>query len=117
MLQFLPQQTKAKQNLFSSTPRISRSHIFFKMGVLNNLTIFSGKHLGWSLFLINLLEITCFSVNFATLFLEQPFYRMPPVDISARLQGLRLNFSHFIILSTPIAIGARNSNPSRVGSP
>ena len=68
-------------------------------------------------FLTNRLQITCFSVNIAPLFLEQPFYRKPPVDTSARLQGLRLIFSYFVILSTPIAIGARNSNSSRVGSP
>ena len=54
--------------------RSSRSQIFFKVGVLTNSVIFTGKHLGWNLFLTNLQAfipatllkrgyITCFSVN------------------------------------------------------
>ena len=34
--------------------RSSRSQIFFKVGVLTNSVIFTGKHLGWNLFLTNL---------------------------------------------------------------
>ena len=32
--------------------RSSRSHMFFKIGVLKNFANFIGKHLCWSLFLI-----------------------------------------------------------------
>ena len=32
--------------------RSSRSQMFFKIGVLKNLAIFTGKHMCWSLFLI-----------------------------------------------------------------
>ena len=35
--------------------RSSRSQIFFKIGVLKKFTIFAGKRLCWSLFLIKLL--------------------------------------------------------------
>ena len=38
------------------TNRSSRSQMLFKIGVLKNLTIFTGKHLCWSLFLIKLLQ-------------------------------------------------------------
>ena len=46
--------------------RGSRSHMFFKIGVLKNFTIFTGKHLCWSLFLIKL-------------------QRTPPVAASAKI--------------------------------
>ena len=35
-------------------PRSSRSHMFFKIGVLKNFAIFKEKHLLWSLFLIKM---------------------------------------------------------------
>ena len=38
------------------TNRSSRSQMLFKIGVLKNFTIFTGKHLCWSLFLIKLLR-------------------------------------------------------------
>ena len=34
--------------------RSSSSQMFFKIGILNNFTIFTGKHLYWSLFLLKL---------------------------------------------------------------
>ena len=34
--------------------RSSRSHMFFKIDVLKNFTMFAGKHLPWSLFLVKL---------------------------------------------------------------
>ena len=38
----------------SGSCKSSRLHMFFKMGVLKNFTIFTEKHLCWSLFLIRL---------------------------------------------------------------
>ena len=44
--------------------RSSRSQMFFKIGVLKNFAIFTGKHLCWSLFLIKfrslLVMLLCF---------------------------------------------------------
>ena len=51
--------TKVKMNILVgyfflvSINRSSRSQMFFKIGVLKNFAIFTGKHLRWSLFLIN----------------------------------------------------------------
>ena len=56
--------------------RSSRLKMFFKIGVLKSFTIFTGKHLCWSLFLIKLqafmlhksrLHHRCFPVNIAKL--------------------------------------------------
>ena len=49
--------------------RSSHSHMFFKTGVLKNFAIFTGKHLCFSLFLI---ELQAF-------FRSSFFYRIPPV--------------------------------------
>ena len=61
--------------------RCSRSQMFFKIGVLKNFVIFTGKYLCWSLFLIKLtpktpkrLQHRCFLVNIAK-FLRTPFLR------------------------------------------
>ena len=57
----------------------SRSHMFFKIGVLKNFANFTGKHLSWSLFLtkfftdfIKNTPTQMFSVQFAE-FLRTPF--------------------------------------------
>ena len=51
-----------------SRSQISRSQMFFKIGVLKNF-IFTGKHLWWSLFLSHFikkrLQHSCFPVNIA----------------------------------------------------
>ena len=38
---------------------------FFKIGVLKNFAIFTGKHLCWSLFLMKMQAFRCFLVNIA----------------------------------------------------
>ena len=58
--------------------RSSRSQIFFKIGALNSFTIFTGKHLCWSLFkafnVINKrLQHRCYPVNIAK-FLRAAFF-------------------------------------------
>ena len=68
--------------------------MFFKIGVLKNLTIFSGKHLSWNLFLIKfqalspitLLKIgdSSFLVNIEKVLSSSSFfYRTLPVAASA----------------------------------
>ena len=60
--------------------RSSRSHMFFKIGVLKKFTVFRGKHQRWSLFMIKLqtwrpakrLQHRRFPVNIAK-FLRTPF--------------------------------------------
>ena len=66
--------------------------MFFKIGILKNFVIFTGKHLCWSLFLIKLTQKTskklkhrCFLVNIAE-FLRTLFLRTPPVAASAVLK-------------------------------
>ena len=57
--------------------RSSRSKMFFKIGVLKNYVIFTGKHLCWSLKVCNFtkqrLQHWCFPVNIAK-FLRKPFF-------------------------------------------
>ena len=52
--------------------------MFYKMGALKSCTIFTGKHLCWSLFLIKLnkkrLQNTCLPENIAK-FVRTPFFR------------------------------------------
>ena len=67
--------------LQNSCLRCSRSQMFFKIGVLKNFVIFTGKYLCWSLFLIKLtpktpkrLQHRCFFVNIAK-FSRTPFLR------------------------------------------
>ena len=45
--------------------RSSCSQMFFKIGVCKNFAIFTEIHLRWSLFLIQRLQLVCFSVNTA----------------------------------------------------
>ena len=47
--------------------RSSRSQIYFKIGVLKNFAMFTGKRLCWSLFLIKIQAFRCFPVNIAKL--------------------------------------------------
>ena len=44
------------------------SQMFFKIGVLKNFAIFTGKYLCWSLFLTKLQGFRCFPVNIAKIF-------------------------------------------------
>ena len=44
--------------LAQAATRISRSEIYFKLGVLENFTTFTGKHLCWNLFWIKLQALT-----------------------------------------------------------
>ena len=44
--------------------RSSRSQLFFKIGALKNLAIFTQKHLCWSLFLIKLQAWRCYYCSF-----------------------------------------------------
>ena len=80
-------------DLSNSCLRCSRSQMFFKIGVLKNFVIFTGKHLCWSLLLIKLtpktskrLQHRCFLVNIAK-FLRTPFLRNTPVTASAVLKN------------------------------
>ena len=52
----------------AATTRSSRLQMLFKIGVLKNFTIFTGKHLVWSHVLVNFIERhqhRCFPVNIA----------------------------------------------------
>ena len=73
--------------------RTNHSQNSFKIGVLKNFAIFTGKHLCWSLFLIKvqtfrpatLLKRGCNTDVFLGIlrnFSKQPFYRTPPIPAS-----------------------------------
>ena len=75
---------KASLVFIKSRYRSSRSQMFFKIGVLKNFAMFTGKHLCWSLFLIKLQAFRCFSVNIAKL-LKAVFYKTPPLAAPANV--------------------------------
>ena len=56
----------------------SPSQMFFKIGVLKNFTIFTGKHLCWSLVLIKL-QVSC---EYWVIFKDRFFFRTSPVAAS-----------------------------------
>ena len=71
------------------TFKSSRSKMFFKIGVLKNYAIFTGKHLCWNLFLINLQALRCRPEGDSkkrglntVYFYKQLFYRTPPMAAS-----------------------------------
>ena len=76
--------------------KISRLQMFFKIGVLKNFAIFTGKNLCWGLFLIKLqvwgpealfkkrIQHSCSPVNIAN-FNNTFFYRTTPVAASVYL--------------------------------
>ena len=67
--------------------RSSRSQMLFKIGILKNFAIFTGKHLCWSFFLIKLQAFRpeketptqVFSCEYCEIFKNTFFYRTPPV--------------------------------------
>ena len=72
-----------------SEPRSSCSQMFFKIGVLENSAIFTGKHLCWSFFFFfkkKILQYRCFHVNIAK-FLRTAFF-------IENLRWLLLRISH-----------------------
>ena len=81
--------------------RSSHSQIVFKIGVLKNVAIYTGKHLCWSLFLIKSQAFTkretptqIFSAKYCEIFQNRLFYRTPLVTASDKdkqpLQGIEL---------------------------
>ena len=52
----------------------------FKIGVPKNFVIFTGEHLGWSLFLLKRDTTQVFSCEYCEIFENRLFYRTPPVD-------------------------------------
>ena len=75
--------TKASLIFMKNRCRSSRSQMFFKISILKNFAMFTGKHLCWSLFLIKLQAFRFFLVNIAELLRTTFFYRTPPVAASA----------------------------------
>ena len=53
----------------------SRSQLFFKIGVLKNFAIFTGKHMCWSIFLIIETPTQVFSRQYCKNFKSSFFYR------------------------------------------
>ena len=74
---------------FGNTFKSSRSQVFFKIGVLKNFANFTGKHLCWSLLLIELqawrskeTPTQVFSCKICDIFKSTFFYRTPSVAAS-----------------------------------
>ena len=71
-----------------SEPRSSCSQMFFKIGVLENSAIFTGKHLCWSFFFFFKKKdtpIQVLSCEYCEIFKNSFFYRKPLVAASANL--------------------------------
>ena len=67
----------------------SRSHVFFKIGVLKNFANFTGEHLCWGLFLtkfftdfIKNTPTQVFSCEICKIYKNTIYYRTPPVAAS-----------------------------------
>ena len=80
----------------------SHLQVFFKIGVFKNVTIFTEKHLCWSLFnkvagvkaynfIKKRLRHRCFPVNTAKIFKNSFFYRTPLIAASGFLTKLAKN--------------------------
>ena len=61
--------------------RISCSQMFSKIDALKIFAIFTGKHLRWSLFFINLQAFRCFPVFFWGLILFQVLFFQTPTQV------------------------------------
>ena len=62
--------------------RSSRSQLFFKIGILKNFAIVTGKHLCWSHFLIKVTPAQVFSYEYCENFKRSFFSRTPLVAVS-----------------------------------
>ena len=71
--------------------RRSCSQMFLKISVLKNFTIFTGKHLCWSLVLKMRLQHRCFPENIVKYFIKAFFCRTPLVVASVSFVELILN--------------------------
>ena len=85
----------------------SRSHLFFKIGVLKNFANFTGEHLCWSLFLtkfftdvIKNTPTQVFSCEISKIFKITFFHRTPPVAASVKRDSntrcLPVEFAKFL---------------------
>ena len=76
--------------------------MFFQIGFFRNLTIFTGKHLCWSLFSIKLkkrLQHMCFPVNIAKFFDSKP-----PVASVDLLFLIKSNVGWFLLKRVDLVI-------------
>ena len=64
------------------TRRSSHSKLFFKTGVLKHFAIFTGKHLCWSLFIINETPTHVFSCEYYEIFKSSFLYKITLVAAS-----------------------------------
>ena len=75
----------------------SHLQLFFKMGVLKHLAIFTGKHLRWNLLLINEASTQVFSCEYCDIFKSSFLYRTTLVaasgDVSkiVKSAGMKIN--------------------------
>ena len=65
-----------------TTEAVSRSQIFFKLGVLKNFASFTGKHLCWSQLYLEETPKQLLSCEICEIFKNPFFYRTPPVAVS-----------------------------------
>ena len=89
--------------------------MFFKIGVLKNFVIFTGKYLYWRLFLIKLspksLQHRYFLVNIAK-FLRTPFLRKTSVAASAVLKNSYIPRKTSVAEASRVARTAYHEKPS-----
>ena len=74
--------------------------MFFKIGVLRNSPVFTGKHVCWSLFLIQfqaLRPAQVFSSEYCEIFTNSFFYRTPRVTSADLLFLIKNNAGWFLL--------------------
>ena len=75
---------KDDNNYVITGNRGKRSQMFFKIGVLKSLAIFTRKHLCWNRFLAKLQASLALSCKYCENFKDSIFYRTPPVAASVK---------------------------------
>ena len=85
--------------------RSSRSQMFFKIDVLKNFSIFTGKHLCWSLFFIKLFikeesPTQAFSCEYCEILMNRFFYRTPSVAACGFHVGFIIDLFFFLKVHT-----------------
>ena len=82
--------------LLKTTFRSSCSQMFFKIGVLKNFAILTGKHLLWNNFIKMRLQLRVFSYKYRKIFKTSFFYSTTPMAVFGYLHYFLIPFSCYV---------------------
>ena len=82
--------------LLKTTFRSSCSQMFFKIGVLKNFAILTGKHLLWNNFIKMRLQLRVFSYKYRKIFKTSFFYSTTPMVVFGYLHYFLIPFSCYV---------------------